>query len=414
MGFSEELAAGIELVRKEIERQKILKISETFKYKDRRAHYFLISSGAKQVDFVLTEEFLTDLSATKEYKTFLEEYAQLLEHRFHQHDPMDFYCRSGTAFKLEIYWPFNAYAGRAASYILVTVADLRTPTLVAKCAVLFGMDGSYGPQNPFDRQRTIVNSIRQAIDQQSVTFYGTAAHPDQYQQIEVWSTAGQVIAPRSEVEQFISGKVYWLGFRRGGRDAKVWIADPWDAQYLGVDTAALQRAAQVQDARDILRVDSEDFATAGKGMLIESSQFESEPTSQLALFGGDSKKLQGIRDLLTKLLPSTVSIVMSGEQPIAAISSSIRSLIERSDFVVFDVNSDNPNTFFEIGFAQALKKKVLLLVPKDYAPSLPYQIASFLYLAYDPRDLGSLEDSLANYIQRYWGLLVKRFRDGRN
>jgi len=78
MAFSEQLAAGIDLVRKEIERHGSLRISETFKFKDRRAHYFLVSSGAKQVDFVLAEEFLSDLPGTKEYQNFLEEYGQLL------------------------------------------------------------------------------------------------------------------------------------------------------------------------------------------------------------------------------------------------------------------------------------------------------------------------------------------------
>jgi hypothetical protein len=259
----------------------------------------------------------------------------------------------------------------------------------------------------------MVNCVRQAIDQQAITFYATAAHPDKLQQVEVWSMREQALTARqSELEQFVSGKVYWLGFRREGRDSKVWIADPWDAEYLGVEPAGLKRASQIQDAREVLRVDAEDFAAPGKGLLIGSSQFEIESASshsRLVLLGGNAQNIKRLRDLLDQLLPETVNVFVPGEtQTETAITSNIRSLIEHSDFVIFDVASDNPNTFFEIGFAQALKKKVLLLVPKDYAPKLPFEIASFLYVAYEPQNLNSLKDSLANYFQRYWGLLVAR------
>jgi hypothetical protein len=408
MPHTEELATGIELVRARIERQGKLKVSQTYKFPDRRVHYFLVTSDKKEVDFVLTEEFLTDLPGTRDYQEFLDEYGGALEHRFQQPDPLTFYCKSGTAFKLNIFWPVQQYVNRAATYVIAQVEDLRTPTLIAKCAVLFGM-GSTHDMNPFNRQRTVVNSIREAIDRQTVTFYGTSAHPQEFQQIESWSMKESGVRTReSEIEQFISGKVYWLGFRQKPRDAKVWIADPWDARYLGVETAALRRAAQIQQARDVLNVDDDDCALAGKALLIGSSQFESAPTSQLALFGGDLQREKGLRQLLSQLLPSTVTVLVPGDKPLVGMANDIRLLIDRSDFVIFDVSSDNPNIFFQIGYAQALKKKVLLLVPKGYAQKLPFEIASVLYLAYDPENLGAVKDDLANYIQRFWGLVVRR------
>lgn len=40
----------------------------------------------------------------------------------------------------------------------------------------------------------------------------------------------------SEVSEFIKRKVYWLGFRVGGRNSEVWIADPYRRAIPGYHT----------------------------------------------------------------------------------------------------------------------------------------------------------------------------------
>ncbi len=411
MDFQSELAAGIEAVRARLERNGKLKISESHKFNDRRAQYFVVVSGTNEVDFTLTHEFLTDLPNQKEYKLFLEDYAVGLEHRFEQPNPRDFYCRSGTAFNLEIFWPLNQVPNRAASYLRVNVEDIRTPTLIAKCAVLFGMETGE-LHNPFERQQMVVNSIRQAIDEQNITFYPKAAHPDQLQQIETWAMRGlPPSTTQSDLEQFVSGKVYWLGFKREGRDSKVWVADPWDAKYLGVEQAALRRTAQIQEARDVLKVDSEDFARPGKGLLLSSSKFEFEPASVLrsVFLSGDVQHLKEIRQLLDQIIPKNVTVVTPGELPSSSpVSTDIRSLIERSDYVIVNFGSERPNIYYELGMAQALKKNVILLVPKDNAGKFPFDVVSTLYISYDPQDLTGLKENLGKYIERFWGVPVSR------
>src|ERR1035441_10104337 len=45
--------------------------------------------------------------------------------------------------------------------------------------------------------------------------------------------------------------------------------------------------------------------------------------------------------------------------------------IASADFVIADVSRGNPNVFYEIGYAHALRKNTILLVSKDASPKLP-------------------------------------------
>ena len=396
MQMQEEVDAGIERLRQRMKGLGKLEVVPSQPLSDCEAQYFVVASGQKKVDFVLSYEFLSDLPNTKEYLAFLEEYARTLENRFKQPNPMDFYCRDGTPINIEVLWPMP-------EYVRVSVEDIHQPTLVAKCVVY--VDGT-----AFECQQAIVNRIRQAIDRQEITFYARAEHPDKLQVLEARSLKQPAdTVTQDDLGQFLSGKVYWLGFKREGKDGKVWIADPWDADYLGVSTKELRQAAQIQEARGMLKLDPQDFATPGEGLLATSSSFEAQPKSapSLVFLSGPTESLAVRRKLLRELLPDSVSVVTAGEeQAEGRIASDARSLIERADFAVFDVAEGRPNTFIEFGMAQALKKKLVLLVPKDFAAKLPFDVASYLYLTYDSQNPGSLKDSLSRYMERYWGLPV--------
>jgi hypothetical protein len=137
MTMREELALGIEKLRESVKRGGKLKIIRSDHLGDRMAHRFVVASGKKQVDFVLSDEFLEDLPATIEYQTFLKDYVSLLEKRFEQPNPLDFYCKSGNAINIEVHWPITPIADRDDSFVHVDVTDIRVPTLIAKCSVVF-------------------------------------------------------------------------------------------------------------------------------------------------------------------------------------------------------------------------------------------------------------------------------------
>jgi hypothetical protein len=122
----------------------------------------------------------------------------------------------------------------------------------------------------------IVNSLRRAVDDAVSTFYKANQHPDTLQEVRlrIFDSAVKSV-PSEQVQSYVAGKVFWLGFRNGGRKARVWIPDPWDATYLRISPEVLARAAEILDARDqVILDDSGHFATAGKRLIANSEAFE--------------------------------------------------------------------------------------------------------------------------------------------
>lgn len=131
-------------------------------------------------------------------------------------------------------------------------------------------------EDPFLIQESIVNSIRLNIDLGKIKFYQESAHPIELQ--EVGLSINESVAESAStnlIDNFIRQKVIWLAFRTGDAGSAVWIADPWDASYLGTSAAELKRAGDVLDARSELRLDeSHEFAAIGRELLGRLREFE--------------------------------------------------------------------------------------------------------------------------------------------
>jgi hypothetical protein len=103
----------------------------------------------------------------------------------------------------------------------------------------------------------LTNRLRDAIDSSQITFYSSQSHPDDVPTIDLESEPAT--AGIDEVTEFLKTKAYWLAFKQSGNSAKVWIADPWDAVYLGAQTRNLldERAIDHESClviRDLLRL----------------------------------------------------------------------------------------------------------------------------------------------------------------
>jgi hypothetical protein len=71
-----------------------------------------------------------------------------------------------------------------------------------------------------------------------------------------------------------------------------------------------------------------------------------------------------------------------------AITDAVRS----ADFLVVDVTRQNPNVFYELGFAHALRKPTILIASSEGTGALPSDLAGFQYIVYEPGNLRSLVD----------------------
>jgi hypothetical protein len=81
--------------------------------------------------------------------------------------------------------------------------------------------------------------------------------------------------------------------------------------------------------------------------------------------------------------------------------SAVVATIERVDLIVADVSSVNPNVMFELGYALALKKPLILLVSTAAANHLPIDISGLWYLTYNPGNLRALTVRLERAVQVY-------------
>lgn len=78
------------------------------------------------------------------------------------------------------------------------------------------------------------------------------------------------------------------------------------------------------------------------------------------------------------------------------ITDQIISAIERSDLLVADITGSNPNVLFELGYADALNKPIIVL-NQDVAAT-PFDIKDWRQIVYASDDLGDLASSLGDFI----------------
>jgi hypothetical protein len=81
------------------------------------------------------------------------------------------------------------------------------------------------------------------------------------------------------------------------------------------------------------------------------------------------------------------------------IISDISQQIREAQFIIADITPKNPNVYYEVGFAHALKKETILLAEKS--TPLPFDIASFRVVFYNNTIGGKpkVEEDLRRHIK---------------
>lgn len=125
-------------------------------------------------------------------------------------------------------------------------------------------------RDPFLREQYVINTLRKAIDRGDLEFRPRAEWRVQLPMLDLELESAPP-STDSVLEEFLLGKVYWLGFKRVERNTKVWIADPWDATYLGATVSQLIQTAQVLEAEKMIKLDSQEaFASTDDGLLLRA------------------------------------------------------------------------------------------------------------------------------------------------
>jgi diguanylate cyclase (GGDEF)-like protein len=262
---------GINFLAHQLTKAGLQIIEQARPWPDKRVTYLVLGTPNRQTDIVVSDTFLSDLPATTDYHLSLSSYAYAVAGRVRFGSPEVFFCRSGRIIRIEIQWPSETaiYDGYLQTWLRVDVFETEYGN-VAKCGVklernAFGLEGT-----PFDEVKRLVNAIRRSVDAGSIEFFEPNKHPRQLQQLEIDSEVKIEPTATPEIESFLAGKAYFMGFKADGIPEQVWTVDPWDAEYLGVPTKNLSQAAFILQARDLVVIkEPADAITAAKKLMIE-------------------------------------------------------------------------------------------------------------------------------------------------
>lgn len=254
-------------------------------------------------------EFLSDLPGTPEYQKALETHLKSLAYRLRNPRPSEHVTLSGIPVDVEIEWPFSrARDGRDALFVWASCKLIPAENREAKLTVNITRTLQVIAVPSFVEVITeslVMNAARKAIDAGSVKFYEAGKHPQELQRVTL-STADYddgsrrfnfAMCDERSIKEFLKRKVYWLGFREGIATTQAWIADPYDAQYLGTTQQRLKQLAQLLAAQGFIHVDSTgDFAFCSEQLLKDADIFEQELSAKLQ---GTVTRLEhpvGVRD----------------------------------------------------------------------------------------------------------------------
>jgi diguanylate cyclase (GGDEF)-like protein len=231
----------------------------------RRRNYFAIGTPKRLADFEVSTNFLDDLPNTAEYRNAVDAYAHAVAGRMKFGSPEAVHCRSGIPVLVEVHWPI-APALDGPACMLTTVINL-VSNEVAKCAVSMISSGGRYINTIFDDLRRNTNRVRYAVDDEDITFYSPDVRQEKYQ---VLRPLGQSRTPatQDEVQKFLASKAYVLGFLTPDTPTRVWMLDPWDAEYLQVGIKDLELATRLLKANALLDLDdSATYASATDKLL---------------------------------------------------------------------------------------------------------------------------------------------------
>jgi nucleoside 2-deoxyribosyltransferase len=79
-------------------------------------------------------------------------------------------------------------------------------------------------------------------------------------------------------------------------------------------------------------------------------------------------------------------------RPGAELTLRVLDSIREADLIVADVSRQNPNVFYEMGFAHALRKPTILLFDIKSGSKLPSDLDGLQYITYDPANFRGLAE----------------------
>jgi hypothetical protein len=187
----------------------------------------------------------------------------------------------GLPLTMDFAWPFHLSQTGADFYILHSTARLENGGALHALVALqltLTVKEVLPSLEPHDVEWAAINTIRKAVDTKDIEFLKTPKRVPVQFNSRAWDfkrnrwAFGQ--ASDLQVAQLIERKVYWQS-KLQGSGARVWIADPVDAQYVDTPAARMAEIAHSLMERGLLRIEG-DYATASEKLLAQAERIEGD------------------------------------------------------------------------------------------------------------------------------------------
>ncbi len=186
---------------------------------------------------------------------------------------------NGLPLTMKLNWPFHQSTSGADFWVLhgdirlEASEGLHAPVAVNLSQTVKEILPSIEPQHA---EAPVVNALRKEVDRKQIEFVKSgkllpipfsSRHYDFKQQRWVFGKASD-----EAMADFIEKKVYWQTTLGG--DARVWIGDPAEAQYVQTTPSHLiEVAARLVAAQGLLRIEGE-YAQATQALINQAERFE--------------------------------------------------------------------------------------------------------------------------------------------
>ena len=194
--------------------------------------------------------------------------------RCKNYDPQAFTTLSGLPLRFELSWPIHASGSGSDWKVLHGTAQLVDGSgLRAEFAGNFSQVAWEALPNlePEHAEPIVINAVRLAADTGMLEFLKTSKRqpvPISSRHYSVKKKVFEFAHPsEAELREFVERKIFWLG-----KEAAVWIADPYDALYVNTTPAHLVQIASELAAQHMAQIQG-DFARATAALAAQEGKF---------------------------------------------------------------------------------------------------------------------------------------------
>lgn len=253
-------------------------------------HFKSASGSASSLE--ISESFTDEIERRSELRDELVSYLRALEKRMRAPRPEVFLTLHGLPLAMQQFkWPYHRSTSGADSFILHGIAQLAEPESALHAKVSASLTVTFAEvlpalEQPYAESVTY-NAIRKTLDLGQLELLKSGNRQPVPVSTRYYSFRQQRFIFNDTSEQqrkdFLQSKIFWTSGRLGS-SRSVWIADPYDAQYLDCSLDDLRQIARELAKDGFATVDSDgEYAAATEKLMARAPEYEAKMNRALAL-----------------------------------------------------------------------------------------------------------------------------------